>query len=154
MQTLNLRSALRTLRRNPLYGFISIGCLAVGLAVSMTILLYVLHEHSYDRWQANADRTFGTWGTFHFGNSEYHSSALSWVSGPMIEKEDGNVESYCRTWQAYRKPVVQDAAKPGETISGNGPFLYADANFFRMFSYRLMNGSPEGVLQRPNTVVL
>jgi len=80
-----LRGALRNLRRNSFYSLINIGCLAVGLAVSMTILLYVLHEHSYDRWQANADRTFSTWGTFHFGNSEWHSGAVTYVTAPMLQ---------------------------------------------------------------------
>jgi putative ABC transport system permease protein len=154
MQILNLRAALRTLRRNPLYSFISIGCLAVGLAVCMTIMLYILHEHSYDRWQAKADRTFAVWGTYHYGKSEFHSASAGWVTGPTLQKEEGNVESFCRTWQAYRTPVVQKAAKPDEMVSGNGPFVYADAGFFRFFSYRLISGSPDQVLQRPNTVVL
>ncbi|HVU94666.1 MAG TPA: ABC transporter permease [Puia sp.] len=149
-----LRGAFRNLWRNPFYSLINIGCLAVGLAVSMTILLYVLHEHSYDRWQANADRTFSTWGTFHFGNSEWHSGALTYVTGPMLEKEDRNVESYVRTWQAYKAPVVQNAAKPIEVTGADGPFLFADAGFFRFFSYRMLKGSPEQVLRRPNTVVV
>ncbi|HEY4110738.1 ABC transporter permease [Puia sp.] len=150
----HLRGAWRNLLRNPFYSIINIGCLAVGLAVSMTILLYVLHEHSYDRWQAHADRTFGTWGTFHFGNSTYHSAAVSYQTGPLLQKADGNVEGFLRTWQAYHQPVLQNVARPGETISGNGPFLYADADFFRFFSFRLLNGNPEGVLRRPNTVVI
>ena len=83
---------MRNLRRNVLYSLVNIGCLAVGLAVCMTILLYVLHEHSYDRWQADSDRTFSTWGTFHFGSSEYHSVALWFVTGPMLKEENGNEE--------------------------------------------------------------
>lgn len=150
----NLRSALRTLRRHPFYSLINIGGLAIGMAVSMTIMLYVLHEHSYDRWQANAGRTFSTWATFHFGNSEYHSAAISYQSGPIVKKEDGNVEAYLRIWQAYREPIVQVAAKPRETVGGNGPFLYADEGFFRFFSFRLRSGDPARVLNRPNTVVL
>jgi len=149
-----LRGALRNLRRNSFYSLINIGCLAVGLAVSMTILLYVLHEHSYDRWQANADRTFSTWGTFHFGNSEWHSGAVTYVTAPMLQREDGDIESYLRTWQAFKSPVVQNAAKPGEVIGNNGPFLFADPGFFRFFSFRLLTGNPEQVLRRPNTVVL
>lgn len=149
-----LRSAFRNFLRNPFYALVNIGCLAVGLAVSMTILLYVLHEHSYDRWQAHADRTFSTWGTFHYGNSEYHSGAVTFVTGPMLQKEDRNIESYIRTWQAFKTPLVQNAGQPGEMKSGNGPFLFADEGFFRFFSFSLLKGNPEQVLRRPNTVVV
>jgi putative ABC transport system permease protein len=48
-----LRVALRGFRRHKRYSLINIGCLAIGIAAAMTILLYVLHEHSYDRRQAN-----------------------------------------------------------------------------------------------------
>jgi len=78
----------------------------------MTIMLYVLHEHSYDRWQAHADRTFSTWGTFHFGNSEYHSAAVSYQAGPLLQKGDANVEGFLRIWKAYREPVVQKVSMP------------------------------------------
>src|SRR5258707_4559273 len=123
MILLHLRGALRNLRRNKFYSLINIGCLAIGLAVCMTIMLYVLHEHSYDRWQAHADRTFSTWGTFHFGNSEYHSAALSYQAGPLLRKGDANVEGFLRIWKAYREPGVQKLSMSGEMISGNGPLL-------------------------------
>jgi putative ABC transport system permease protein len=48
-----LRVALRGFRHHKRYRLINIGCLAIGIAAAMTILLYVLHEHSYDRRQAN-----------------------------------------------------------------------------------------------------
>jgi len=124
------------------------------MAVSMTIMLYVLHEHSYDQWQANSNRIFSTWATFHFGPSEYHSSAISYQSGPILQKADGNIEGYVRTWRDYHEALVQNAAKPGESLSGNGPFLYADANFFQFFSFPLLAGNPGQVLNRPNTVVI
>lgn len=149
-----LRGALRHLRRHPFYSLVNIGCLAVGLAVCMTILLYVLHEHSYDRWQAHADRTFSSWGTFHFGNSEWHSAALTYVTGPMLQKEDRNVESYVRTWRAYKEPLVQKINTGDGSVGDNGSFLFADPGFFRFFSYRLLRGDPGQVLTRPNTVVV
>ena len=65
-----LRIALRNIRRNKLYSFINIGCLAIGIAVALTILLYTLHEHSYDRWQANARRIFIVDATVHFGKKQ------------------------------------------------------------------------------------
>jgi putative ABC transport system permease protein len=53
-----LRSAWRSIRRNKLYSVISIGRLSIGIAVAMTVMVYVLHEHSYDRWHRNAGGAF------------------------------------------------------------------------------------------------
>ena len=51
-----LRIGIRNLFRNKLYSFINIGGLAVGLAVCMIILLYVVHEHAYDRFHHDVQR--------------------------------------------------------------------------------------------------
>src|ERR1700722_19045397 len=96
-----LRSAWRGIRRNPLYSFISIGCLSIGIAVCMTILLYVLHEHSYERWQANSHRIFAVTGTFKWGEATFNSERLSYAAAPMVAKADPRVECYLRGCPAY-----------------------------------------------------
>ena len=73
-----LRAAWRGIRRNPFYSLVNIGGLALGMAVSMTIMLYVLHEHSYDRWQANARRIFKVSSTVKFGNSSLNVDELGY----------------------------------------------------------------------------
>jgi putative ABC transport system permease protein len=51
-----LTIALRNLRRNTIYSFINIGGLAVGIACSILIFLWVWDEVTYDRFHKNADR--------------------------------------------------------------------------------------------------
>ena len=50
--------AWRNLLRNKLYSAINIGGLAVGMAVSFLLLLYIYDEFSYDGMHANGDRTY------------------------------------------------------------------------------------------------
>src|SRR6202046_1658118 len=63
--------ALRVIRRNKLYSFINVGCLAIGIAVAMTVMVYVLHEHSYDGWHKNARRIFAVSTTMKYGSTEW-----------------------------------------------------------------------------------
>lgn len=69
MRIRHVRLALRRLRRNPVYAVLNGIGLAVGLAVVLLIGLYVYHEHTYDRYHAEADRVvrftvaYGEFGT-------------------------------------------------------------------------------------------
>src|SRR5580704_7758946 len=60
--------ALRVIRRNKLYSLINVGCLAIGIAVAMTVMVYVLHEHSDDSWHANAGRIFAVSTSVKYGS--------------------------------------------------------------------------------------
>lgn len=149
-----LRVAFRNFRRNKLYSFINVGCLAIGIAAALTILLYVVHEHSYDRWQANGNRIFSLSGTYWYGTTAYTSNYVSYVTAPRVKSADSRVESYVRAYHAFRQPVLQRTDNPNAKFKAQEPFLFADSNFFQFFSYRLLIGDPSAVLRRPYTVVL
>lgn len=146
--------ALRGMRRNKLYSLISIGCLSIGIAVCMTILLYVLHEHSYERWQANSKRIFAISGTLKWGDATFNTERVSYATGPLVKQADPQVASYLRGYPAYGPVNLEDQAKRGVSFTENGNFLYADSNFFSFFSFRLLRGRATSVLARPNTLVI
>lgn len=51
-----LKIAWRNLLKNKIYSFINIGGLAVGMAVAILILLWIVDELNYDRYHQNYDR--------------------------------------------------------------------------------------------------
>ena len=53
-----LRIALRSITRHKAYSIINISGLAIGMASSILILLWVRNELSYDRWHQHADRIY------------------------------------------------------------------------------------------------
>src|SRR5580692_6565960 len=53
-----LLTAWRNLTKNKLYSIINIGGLAVGMAVSFMLLLYVYNEFSFDKFNTNSDRLY------------------------------------------------------------------------------------------------
>ena len=149
-----LRSAWRTIRRNPFYSLINIGCLAIGIAVCMTVLLYVLHEHSFDRWQKNAKRLFAVSVAIHWGDMSFNTPLISFPSGQLVQKADGNVEAWLRILPAYQRNTLADPSHPDKVFSQEAGFEFADSNFFQVLSFRLVKGNPATVLVRPYTVVL
>lgn len=146
--------AFRNIRRNKLYSLVNVGCLAVGIAVAMTIALYVLHEHSYDKWQANAARIFKVSSSIKYGNSSLEVDELGYQAGPMAQRSDSHVERYLRIYQPFEPPVLRLANAVGAGFAVEAPVLFADSDFFHFFSFRLVRGSADAVLSRPFTVVL
>ena len=149
-----LRVALRGFRRHKLYSLINIGCLSIGIATALTILMYVMHEHSYDRWQANGKRIFEVSGEFTWGSSSYSMNRMSDMTGPLVQQADPRVRTFIRAYQLYEQPFLQRADMAETALKVREPFLFCDSNFFQVFSYRLVRGDPAMVLARPGTVVL
>ncbi|GAB5519855.1 MAG: ABC transporter permease [Rhodothermales bacterium] len=143
----NLRIQLRHARKNPLYGLINIGGLALGMACFMVLGLCVYHEWSYERFHENADRIVRvTTAIEGFGEIVVLPAAAV----------DGLTEAY---------PAIEDMARfypPEEPLvvrhQGElqqvGTAYYADPSMFAMFSFQVLEGDPETMLVEPNTVVL
>src|ERR1051325_8614793 len=92
-----IKIAWRNLIRQRLYSLINISGLAVGLAVCMLIMLYVAHEHSYDRFHKNADRIFLLNEHLRMQGQEVNIEYMSYTSGPMIKQSIPNVSGFMRT---------------------------------------------------------
>jgi len=146
--------ALRNFRRHRLYSLINVGCLAIGIATSLTILLYVLHEHSYDRWHAHSRRIFqvGTWESF--GSGENMQQVMSYPVGPAAQAADADVEAMVRAFQAFLGVDLKNPNLPEAHFRESNRFFFADSNFFTFFSFRLLKGRAARMLDRPFTVVL
>jgi putative ABC transport system permease protein len=154
MLTNYLLFAMRVIRRNKLYSIINVSCLAIGIAVAMTVMVYVLHEHSYDSWHKNAKRIFAVSTAVSYGSSSWQNFQLSYPAGPLARQTDPAVEAMVRTFPAFDGLDLQNPLLPEAHFREKDGFRFADSNFFSFFSFRLLRGRPETVLSRPFTVVL
>ncbi|OOQ61844.1 ABC transporter permease [Mucilaginibacter pedocola] len=148
-----IKIAFRNLSRQKMYSLINISGLAVGLAVCMTILMYVSHEMTYDSFHKNGDRTYGIHATLNIGGNQMNMAYMSYATGPIAKQTQPGVDGYLRT-MTYTKPLlVNNPATPDRKLADEG-LLYADANFFDFFSFKLKTGSTADVLTKPYSVVL
>jgi putative ABC transport system permease protein len=149
-----LRIGVRNLFRNKLYSLVNIGGLAVSLAVCMTILLYVVHEHAYDRFHRDVKRIFVMGGTEIFGGQQMSVLYMNHIVAPMMQQANPKVESFMRVYGFYNTVDLSLASDPTVRYKESRNFLYADSNFFRFFSFHLIRGNASNVLAGPNSVVL
>jgi putative ABC transport system permease protein len=146
--------AWRNLIRQRLFSLINISGLAVGLSVCMLIMIYVAHEHSYDRFHKNADRIFKPYGQMKVEGTTFGFDQLSYVSGPIIKQSLPVVEDFMRTTRYFTSVVLVNKPSRPDQKFAEDKLLFADAGFFNFFSFKLLLGQPAQVLSKPFSVVI
>ena len=139
--------ALRNLRKSKMYSFINITGLAVSLAVTILLLLWVNDEFSYDRFNVNASNIYKLSPKFDDQNIWYTTPAPIAV---YAKKEVPEVKDACRITDNGRVSIFGFNGKKF-TESHN---CLADASFFSMFTYPLIKGNPQRPFTNAHSIVL
>ena len=144
-----IKVIIRNVGKQKAYTFINIAGFAVGLATCILILLYVIHELSYDKFHSNADRIYriGVEGNLSGENVKYPLSNLG--TGPAMLKDYYEVESFTRLYGLPRIPIKYDQNNFFEER-----LAYVDPQFFEVFSFSLIQGNPKTALEAPYSIIL
>src|ERR1700735_3257468 len=94
-----LKSALRNISRHPFISFINIFGLTVGLTCCLLIVAYVINEHSYDKFNKNAEDTYRVTRIFYSGPNveSLHLSSVAPPFGPGLKLAFSDMEEMTRT---------------------------------------------------------
>ena len=141
--------AFRKLAKNKLYSFVNITGLTVGVTSCLLIGLYISHELSYDRFNKQADRIVRVTSERSGGNTVNKYATTGTKVGPQLLRALPAVEAYTRTIK-YTMVVSNGAEKKFDEKN----ILFADDAFFRIFSFPLLRGNVQTVLDAPNKCVL
>ena len=143
--------AARNLLKHKGYSFINILGLAVGIAASVLIMLYVLDERSYDRFHAKADRIYritADWSNK--GDSKIHQLGTPSVLARTIRDKYPQAESVTQLCG----PLGDWVIKYGEIGLKETEVYGAEPSFFKTFTFPLIKGDPATALTDPDCVVL
>ena len=128
---------------------INIFGLAIGIACSILIVLFIIHESSYDSFHDQANRIRQVWITGKFAAAEFQSATTASPSGPAFMEEIPEVVNYTRVdrWDNV-------ITKYGDRTYLEDHFYWADSGFFEIFSFTLLKGEPSRVLSEPRSMVI
>ncbi|MBN1939967.1 MAG: ABC transporter permease [Candidatus Aminicenantes bacterium] len=144
-----IRSALRLLRRQKSYAAISIFSLVLGMTCFILLMVYARYELSFDAFHQKSGRIYKV-GQVVESWSIRGSNRFDSTSGPLgqaMVREFPEVESAIRIFPTG-VPLVHEEKR---TLAEG---LFADRDFFKMLSFRLIAGNPETALGEPYTIVL
>lgn len=144
--------AVRSLVKNKGFTFINLIGLATGFAITLLIVQYVQFERSYESTHPNADRIVRLTLNLMTGNSVSTADSEMYPSvGPKIKAEVPEVETYTRVY-AIGEPNSHMQIGEQQFLMKD---LYAvDADFFKMFNYKLIYGTENNLFKKPNEAVI
>ena len=139
-------TAIRHFYRIRAFSLINITGLAVGITISLLLFFLLRQELSYDQFHENKDQIY------RLITGDFHDEE-PWVGTPAplahsLSLKFPEIESYVRIDQAE---FILEANE--KTFNEENTFL-VDSNFFEVFSFGLLAGSPGSVLKDPYSVVL
>ncbi|MGD9344675.1 MAG: ABC transporter permease [Candidatus Aminicenantes bacterium] len=144
--------SIRNIIRNTWFSVIKIAGLSVGMAAFLLILFYVQFELSFERFHEKADRIH-IFLTRDIENRkdmiEYFAGSPEPLAAALINDipEVVNATRIMKPWTP--KAVLQYGEK---RFFEQG--IYADHNFFAVFTFPLIKGDPQKALVEPNTIVI
>jgi putative ABC transport system permease protein len=142
-----IKIALRNFKRHKGYSFLNVAGLAVGMACSILILLWVRDETGYDRFHANAGDIYRVLQEVRFSDHETTWAITQGPLGPGLEKDFPEIARAVRL-KARRFQVRHGDIWVTET------FWLADPSLFEVFTFPLAAGDPVTALADPHSIVL
>jgi putative ABC transport system permease protein len=144
------KTAVRNIWRHRVHSILNITGLAVGMACTIIILLWVRYEFSFDRYHENAERIYRLATDFHFGSLQGKFAVSNHPAGPTLQRDYPEVEKAVRFHQVWGSSIVR--YKDRKFVQ-QGMF-YADNTVFDVFTLPLLRGDPGSALTAAYSVVI
>jgi putative ABC transport system permease protein len=143
-------TAWRNLARNKAFSLINILGLALGLACSLLILLWVQDERSMDAFHANGPQLYAVYErTFSDGKVDAGLKTPGLLARELKRKVPGI--RYATTYDHKEgEETVFSLDDKRMSVAGSS----ADSSFFQVFSFPLLEGTPATALSSPNSIAI
>ncbi|MFO7977977.1 MAG: ABC transporter permease [Bacteroidales bacterium] len=144
-----LKYSIRALKRQKVYVMINVFGLAIGLAASLMIALFILNELSFDGYHENKDNIYKVILQARLSGQEIKVTSTAPPIGPNMRDEFPEVQEFLRM-NAWGETII----KKDDIFFEEDHFIEADSTFFDFFTIPLIRGNKETALSEPFTVVL
>ncbi|MBO0937481.1 ABC transporter permease [Fibrella sp. HMF5335] len=145
-----LKIAWRNLVRQKLYSLINLCGLALGLAASVLILLWVQNELSFDSYHRKANTTYRVTNTLKVSGEPWIWSSSPLVLGDLAQRQIPDVERITR----FKKPWQPINFRVHDDIFSEENSAFIDSTWFACFDYEFLAGSATHALDEPGSVIL
>jgi putative ABC transport system permease protein len=142
--------ALRNIRQNPLYAFINVLSLAIGVAACLVIYLFISDEQSFDNFHEKKASIYRLDEVQNFTGTNVQKVALSMPGmGPALQKDYPEIINFTRFMCRPKQLLVKDEKK------FLLPFLATvDSTFLDIFDFKVLQGDRSSALDEPYSIML
>ena len=137
-----IKTIIRNFTRRPVTNLINLMGLAISLTLVIILSVYCYSELTTDNFQKNGERVY----LYGLEDHVYTPGILK----EHIDAKVPGVESTVRISGTWEAPVFQSENK--EPITSD--LIFADEDFFKLFTYNFIEGNTETALKEPMSVVI
>jgi putative ABC transport system permease protein len=145
-----IKLAVRTFLNQKYFSLINVIGLSIGMTCFIIILLYVMFELSYDRYFKGGENIYRVAIERIYPDKSRHWGRTAFPVAPTFQREYPEIAAGTRLLTNN----VDFLISRDEKHIYNDRVLWADPNFFEIFSVPLIKGDPKTALANPNSVVL
>ena len=145
-----LKIAFRNLVRKKVFSFINIFGLAIGMACTILILLWVRDELSYDNFQKNGNNIYRV--VYKWGNAPEKWGTSPGLLAPEAKKVIPEVVNAARILKRPKMLVKAVGKSSDMPAFYEDKYYMVDPSLFKMFTFPFIHGNPKTALD--NGVVI
>lgn len=143
-----LKIAWRNLIRNKSFSLLNIFGLSIGLAVTAFILLWVNYEMGFNQFHKKKDRIYEVYNKYKVDGEIWTWNSTPKVMASVIKKDYPEVEEVTRYF--YENTFL--FSQGDKNLKSTGTIV--DPSFLKIFSFPLIEGNIETVLEDVNALVV
>lgn len=144
-----LKIALRKLGKSKSHSALNILGLAIGMAGFVLIVLFIQDELAFDAFHEKGDRIYRIAGEYDQGGDTRNRSAVTtYLMKRWLDTSFPDVKRVVRLDFGSALIKYEDKAFQEDRL------IFADPDFFDLFSFDLIRGESASVIAEPNTMVI
>ncbi|HVX51658.1 MAG TPA: ABC transporter permease, partial [Chitinophagaceae bacterium] len=148
--------AVRNFWRNKVFSFINILGLSIGICTSLAIFLIVSYDLSFDHFHKDTNRIYRVVSSLKSMGEESPGPGVTINLPGAITRELTGVNAVVPlyTWDKYPDITVDAGISKVVVFKKQKNIVFTNADYFKVFNYTWLTGSPQASLSKPYQVVL
>lgn len=145
-----VKTSFRFLQQNQVYTLINVFGLALGLAISLLIFLYVSDELSFDKFHKDYQNIYRIQEKYEWEDyTQYWASCDGFMKTKIVQSQLKDLEA-TRIMSYFNPPFLFANARSTDA----NKTIFADSSFLKVFSFPLKERQKETLLNTANQIMI
>lgn len=150
----HIKIAFRNFRREAFFSWINVVGLALGLAATWLIVVFVFYENSYDKFLPTTNRICAVAFDIKMGDQEGLTTNTPPPLGSRLRSDFPEIEMVARTFNLGEVVVRRNIPGKESLQFSERSSMAVDTSFLELFDFPMVEGDAKIALRNPNSMVI
>jgi len=149
----HLRFSIRLFRKDKFFSILNILGLALGITVSIILMLIVKSDFSYDKHYSKHERIFRLGAHYVIPDVDEMIGVTARELGPILKQTYPEIDELVRV-HAWERALVKDPANQRTKSFYEERIAQVDSSYFKLFDHPFVAGDVSTCLNDPSNIVI